>query len=422
MNGYSPACNATIRALVVPKRACPTGPGDVQCSGNGECRAGECVCKPHFAGRYCADKVLPMPKGEVELPPEKMVYFKYPVQQNGSVAVRMRILASRTSRGVLTSQPVMIVKRAFENGAKELTTGPPLPTLYDKSFVDRAGFLGRLSFQSVTRSNMKRGQVLYVGVYNIFKPVFYIRQNHRFPVSYIANMHPVKVKLSAFPCSTTRQSEKKECPAGGQEHWELSLTFLLLPLLLGTLTLLTMVVCVSVWAGVFRQHLFDVLHGQTEEFPRSDKLSEAEVNAMFPSFVFTKKETDALGATGDICCSVCLCSFEEGESLRRLACGHSYHSECLDKWLLTNATCPRCRKKARIHGDIGRGWLVRRQFASGVRRVVRWWNALRNWGRPERQERHSGEIDVEIGLIDAQEAGSAAGSASSASAASTAVS
>lgn len=165
--------------------------------------------------------------------------------------------------------------------------------------------------------------------------------------------------------------------------FESSITFLLLPFLLGTLTLLTMIVCVSVWASVFRQHMLEAMSGNLvhgagmngdmagdDRHSRRDKLSSSEVNAMFPSFKFTKVETVALCAVGDASCSVCLCAFEEGESLRRLACGHSYHAECLDRWLLTNATCPRCRKAARIRGEA----LPSRMFdwVVGLRRAVRW--------------------------------------------------
>lgn len=376
---FTPSLNATLRARIVHASACPTGPGDHPCSGRGICRAGECLCDAGYAGRYCEARIRELVTDPITVPSEKMVYFRYHVVRNGSVAVRMQLLPG--SAPALASQPVMFVKRAYENGGKHLVTGPPLPSLYDSSFVDRSAFLGGLSVQRVVRGNLRRGESLYIGVYNFHKPVLFIRRHHQFTAGILTSTQPIKVRLDSYPCATPKRDGVRLCPPGGQEPWELSVTFLLLPLLLGTLTLLTMVVCVSVWAGVFRQHLFEVLHGHApeESFPRRDKLSETEVNAMFPAFVFTKGETAALGATGDVCCSVCLCSFEEGELLRRLACGHSYHSHCLDRWLLSNATCPRCRKSARIHGDVGRGWFMRRHVMRIVNRVgggVGWLSSL----------------------------------------------
>ncbi|XP_047051908.1 E3 ubiquitin-protein ligase Os03g0188200-like [Lolium rigidum] len=44
-------------------------------------------------------------------------------------------------------------------------------------------------------------------------------------------------------------------------------------------------------------------------------------------------------------CTVCLAEFAAGDEVRVLpACRHGFHSECVDRWLLTRApTCPVCR-------------------------------------------------------------------------------
>ncbi|KAH7282285.1 hypothetical protein KP509_35G023500 [Ceratopteris richardii] len=46
----------------------------------------------------------------------------------------------------------------------------------------------------------------------------------------------------------------------------------------------------------------------------------------------------------DVDCSVCLSEFKEGEVLRLMpSCGHLFHKDCIDLWLLSNLTCPLCR-------------------------------------------------------------------------------
>lgn len=371
---------------------CPRGPGPVTCSAHGSCVRGKCQCDRGHGGRYCEGEVNLLQRGVISVPPERMLYFRYSVQRDGPVAVEMRLApGQRLSPG---ARPLLFAKRPDENGGTKLAEGPPLPSTYDLLFTDKAAFSAGRSVQKVVRAGLRKGETLYVAVYNFHQlpPAWLLRRNPNLRAAGLAR-EKVEVQLEAFPCLDSREArygEVDEEPGGlllrycpvttGQEQW-MSVTFLLLPVLLGILALLTMVVCLSVWASVFRQHIFEVIHGHRPDEgsvtpTRRDKLSEAEVNAMFPAFVFTKGETGALGAAGDVCCSVCLCTFEEGEMLRRLACGHSYHSACLDQWLLTNATCPRCRKSARISGEATRSSWFSRWLFSGSRWNRASWRGL----------------------------------------------
>jgi hypothetical protein len=40
-------------------------------------------------------------------------------------------------------------------------------------------------------------------------------------------------------------------------------------------------------------------------------------------------------------CGVCLLDFDDGDQLRTLPCGHRFHRDCIDRWLLeASTTCP----------------------------------------------------------------------------------
>ncbi|KAF0902924.1 hypothetical protein E2562_019861 [Oryza meyeriana var. granulata] len=48
---------------------------------------------------------------------------------------------------------------------------------------------------------------------------------------------------------------------------------------------------------------------------------------------------------GDDCeCAICLGEVRRGQVVKQLpACTHLFHARCIDKWLMSHATCPVCR-------------------------------------------------------------------------------
>ncbi|CAH3110223.1 unnamed protein product [Pocillopora meandrina] len=42
-------------------------------------------------------------------------------------------------------------------------------------------------------------------------------------------------------------------------------------------------------------------------------------------------------------CAVCLDEFQNNQLVRTLPCGHEFHCECVDRWLLAKRTCPLCK-------------------------------------------------------------------------------
>ncbi|KAK8693049.1 hypothetical protein V6N13_070648 [Hibiscus sabdariffa] len=63
-----------------------------------------------------------------------------------------------------------------------------------------------------------------------------------------------------------------------------------------------------------------------------------------PEMIITdNNNADAFGEK--VPCSVCLQDFQPGETVRSLPlCHHMFHLPCIDKWLLSHASCPLCRR------------------------------------------------------------------------------
>ena len=43
-------------------------------------------------------------------------------------------------------------------------------------------------------------------------------------------------------------------------------------------------------------------------------------------------------------CSICRCNMNEGDIVRKIRhCGHTFHINCIDRWLEDQKKCPICR-------------------------------------------------------------------------------
>lgn len=87
-------------------------------------------------------------------------------------------------------------------------------------------------------------------------------------------------------------------------------------------------------------------------------LSPAEINEILPvAETWTGSSVMSLRAGGDSGqrstqdkedCAICLSDFKKGESTRSLlGCGHTFHTACVDLWLLRRADCPLCKRDVR---------------------------------------------------------------------------
>ena len=49
-------------------------------------------------------------------------------------------------------------------------------------------------------------------------------------------------------------------------------------------------------------------------------------------------------------CAICQDDIKETDSIRRLEfCDHEFHENCIDRWLLNNASCPLCRHNCFVY-------------------------------------------------------------------------
>ncbi|KAF7021765.1 hypothetical protein CFC21_034659 [Triticum aestivum] len=90
-----------------------------------------------------------------------------------------------------------------------------------------------------------------------------------------------------------------------------------------------------------RHHGAQPLQGQGQAQQPKHGLDAATI-ALFPSFPYRRDRS----ASAPDECAVCLRVVDEGETVRQLpSCKHLFHQECVDVWLLSNASCPVCRGK-----------------------------------------------------------------------------
>ncbi|XWS07618.1 hypothetical protein CRYUN_Cryun41cG0004700 [Craigia yunnanensis] len=98
--------------------------------------------------------------------------------------------------------------------------------------------------------------------------------------------------------------------------------------------------------GFYRDTPSPTSHEPSPPPPQPRGLDPATINA-FPITMVTR------GKALESECCICLGVFEDGEKVKVLPkCQHSYHSECVDRWLSAESSCPLCRASLRVESEL----------------------------------------------------------------------
>eukprot|EP00188_Purpureofilum_apyrenoidigerum_P005810 Plantae.Rhodophyta-Purpureofilum_apyrenoidigerum.ctg800.p1 GENE.Plantae.Rhodophyta-Purpureofilum_apyrenoidigerum.ctg800~~Plantae.Rhodophyta-Purpureofilum_apyrenoidigerum.ctg800.p1 ORF type:complete len:568 (-),score=80.28 Plantae.Rhodophyta-Purpureofilum_apyrenoidigerum.ctg800:1373-3076(-) len=123
---------------------------------------------------------------------------------------------------------------------------------------------------------------------------------------------------------------------------------------IGVLPILIPIICSALLAPIVVLIVYRIRFGPLTQQRSEIKLSKRQIEMMFPAIAYRGRDRGRTGSSAssqsddEEQCTVCLCEYEQGDMIRRLPCEHVYHAKCLDSWITTNATCPSCRRLARI--------------------------------------------------------------------------
>jgi hypothetical protein len=102
--------------------------------------------------------------------------------------------------------------------------------------------------------------------------------------------------------------------------------------------------------GEFRRHEDDSDSGYSDsgtDVSHSDDGNDSD-ESIGDLSIDCPEATCAEGCT--VFCSICLDDCTSGQQMRTVAvCGHQFHAECLESWLLRRARCPNCRRSVSGH-------------------------------------------------------------------------
>ena len=91
-----------------------------------------------------------------------------------------------------------------------------------------------------------------------------------------------------------------------------------------------------------------------KKLKEKDKDTQTIIDIIPFTIVESKPKTNAYR------CAICLSNFEIGEKVSALPCCHTYHTECLDKWLVEHLKCPVCNFNLTFRNVVGSDYIKER--------------------------------------------------------------
>ncbi|XVF40772.1 hypothetical protein PTKIN_Ptkin01aG0142500 [Pterospermum kingtungense] len=124
-------------------------------------------------------------------------------------------------------------------------------------------------------------------------------------------------------------------------------TLFFIIVLFAIVLIFTLIFVYARWLCSFHRDTSPTSHAPPPPPPQPRGLDAAAINALPITMV-----TRGRGRLESECC-ICLGVFEDGEKVKVLpSCKHSYHSECVDRWLSAESSCPLCRASLRVESEL----------------------------------------------------------------------
>ncbi|KAK9732599.1 hypothetical protein RND81_04G009000 [Saponaria officinalis] len=135
-------------------------------------------------------------------------------------------------------------------------------------------------------------------------------------------------------------------------HW---IIFFLIWATIITVVTVFLIFVLTRWCNNRRVDNMDAVSLQLEALSCMPRGIDPTVVETFPKFTYNLAR-GRKQCRGMLVCVICLGVFKEDETLRSMPkCGHVFHSDCVDSWLKSHATCPCCRANLcpKLNGSSG---------------------------------------------------------------------
>ncbi|KMT18174.1 hypothetical protein BVRB_2g023480 [Beta vulgaris subsp. vulgaris] len=129
-------------------------------------------------------------------------------------------------------------------------------------------------------------------------------------------------------------------------------TLFYLFILFSIILLVTLLLLYARWYFRFRHaHHAHYPHAQphTSHAPPNMAACKGLDPIVMQSMEIILHQKSSVGREDEMECCICLGVFEDGDKVKVLPkCDHRFHSDCVDRWLSTQSSCPLCRLSLRV--------------------------------------------------------------------------